>query len=115
MVIRKIILYEHAYIPFLLSLSHRAPFSLSKCILERSLIFGCVSGSATGSSAVTWDLDTEVEVRGSTPTWHAGEALKRTCKQMPQRTKTCVGAFLVTKHYNEPLGGTWHLGFGSAR
>jgi hypothetical protein len=20
-----------------------------------------------------------------------------------------VGAFLVTKHYNEPLGGTWHL------
>jgi hypothetical protein len=27
----------------------------------------------------------------------------------------CVGAFLVTKHNNEPLGGTWHLGFGSAR
>jgi hypothetical protein len=26
-----------------------------------------------------------------------------------------VDAFLVTKHYNEPLGGTWHLGFGSAR
>jgi hypothetical protein len=26
-----------------------------------------------------------------------------------------VGALLVTKHNNEPLGGTWHLGFGSAR
>ena len=26
-----------------------------------------------------------------------------------------VGVDLVTKHYNEPLGGTWHLGFGSAR
>ena len=26
-----------------------------------------------------------------------------------------VGAFLVTKHYNEPLSGTWHLGFGAAR
>jgi hypothetical protein len=25
------------------------------------------------------------------------------------RVKKCVGAFLVTKHYNEPSGSTWHL------
>jgi hypothetical protein len=24
-------------------------------------------------------------------------------------TYQIVGAFFVTKHYNEPLGGTWHL------
>jgi hypothetical protein len=67
---------------FLFSLSPKAQFSLSKCILECFLLLCVRYGHCTMTICETSKLsDMEFRCRGggwgSTPTWHAGEALKR--------------------------------------